>query len=133
MKKIDENKEERIQNLISLCKEYDVNGYKMQVLSKKKITQPTFNNFMNRTVATNDSTLDLIEAIVMQHFVYKNSKNILVKEDRAEYNSKNEIQEKLDSIITKLEKMELKQDIMYEIIKNGVMSSAEVVIKQHTP
>lgn len=133
MKKIDENKEERIQNLISLCKEYDVNGYKMQVLSKKKITQPTFNNFMNRTVATNDSTLDLIEAIVMQHFVYKNSKNILVKEERAEYNSKNEIQEKLDSIIAKLEKMELKQDIMYEIIKNGVMSSAEVVIKQHTP
>lgn len=127
MKKIDQDKESRIQKLIDLSLQYKVNPYQMSVRSNNKISQPTFKNFLERKVNPNDSTLDVIEHVISNYIEEKEAKteNILVVEgDAAKI-----LERKLDLILDKIEKMELKQDIMYEIIKNGVISSAEVVIK----
>lgn len=132
MKKIDKKKEERIQNLINLSLKYDVNAYQMWIKSNNKITQPTFNNFMERKVKPNDSTLDIIESVIFEHFVGKNKENNLVNEERENFITSGDLERKLDYLISKIDKIELKQDITFEIIKNGVISSAEAVIKNQT-
>lgn len=126
MKKFDKKKEERIERLINLSNKYDVNAYQMWLKSDKKISQPTFYDFLNRKRVPNDSTLEIIENIIMEFFISpeekENQKNTINYQEIS-------VLEKLDLLLSKIEKLDMKQDIMFEILKNGIISSAEVVIK----
>lgn len=132
MKKQTVKNAKRIDYLIQLSNKYKITGYQMWIKSDKKISQPTFKNFMEKSVNPNDTTLDIIENVINKYYLSTNYENNLVSEEPESLESRTALEIKLDYIISKLDKMDLKQDIMFEIIKNGVISSAEVVIKNQT-
>lgn len=109
------------EDIIARSEKYSVTGYEYYHKGNVDMSNPALDNILNRTTQKpNMEVLKQMDAYLKE--TYENSISN-VAEAKVEYNSSNstldDVMEKLKELGNMIEKSTLKQDIIFEIIKNA--------------